>query len=116
MNIYTNKRRWKLFLLISAVAIGAFTLWYTQDLVEQLKENERERMALWADAMRELTLTNNDPNTPSFVFEIIKNNTTIPVILTDANDTILYYRNIEVSKSKEKKVLYYMLHKMKNDS
>jgi nitrogen-specific signal transduction histidine kinase len=116
MNIYTNKRRWKLFLLISAVAIGAFTLWYTQDLVEQLKENERERMALWADAMRELTLMNNDPNTPSFVFEIIKNNTTIPVILIDANDTILYYRNIEVSNSKEKKVLYNMLHKMKNDS
>ncbi len=116
MNIYTNKRRWKLFLLISAVAIGVFTLWYTQNLVEQLKENERERMALWADAMRELTITDNDPNTPSFVFEIIKNNTTIPVILTDANDTILYYRNINVSKQKEKKVLYRMLNKMKSDS
>ena len=74
MNIYTNKRRWKLFLLIGAIAIGSFTLWYTQNLVEQLKEQERQRMSLWADAMRELTLTNNDPNTPSFIFEIIKNN------------------------------------------
>ena len=116
MNTYNNKRRWKLLLLISAIAIGAFTLWYTQNLVEQLKENERQRMALWADAMRELTLTNNDPNTPSFIFEIIKNNTTIPVILTDANDTILYYRNITVSKQKEKKVIYKMLNRMKNDS
>ena len=116
MNIYTNKRRWKLFLLIGAIAIGSFTLWYTQNLVEQLKEQERQRMSLWADAMRELTLTNNDPNTPSFIFEIIKNNTTIPVILTDANDTILYYRNITVSKKKEKRLLYKKLNKMKNDS
>ncbi len=116
MNIYTNKRRWKLFLLIGAVAIGSFTLWYTQNLVEQLKEQERQRMSLWADAMRELTLANNDPDAPSFIFEIIKNNTTIPVILTDSNDTILYYRNINASKNKDNRLLYKKLNKMKNDS
>jgi len=95
MNIYTNKRRWKLFLLIGAVAIGSFTLWYTQNLVEQLKEQERQRMSLWADAMRELTLTNNDPNTPSFIFEKLnkmKNDSSLFVIDLGKNEKqYLYY-------------------------
>ncbi len=116
MNIYTNKKRWKLFLLIGAVAIGAFTLWYTQNIVEQLKVQERQRMALWADAMRELTLTDPDTNSPSFISEVIINNTTIPVILIDENDTILYYRNINVSEKKAEEALYKKLNKMKADS
>jgi len=116
MNIYTNKKRWKLFLLIGAIAIGTFTLWYTQNLVEELKEQERQRMALWANAMRELTLTNSDQNTSPLIFDIIKNNTTIPIILTDDNDTILYYRNINISEKKDNKALYRKLNEMKNDS
>jgi len=116
MNIYTNKKRWKLFLLISAVAIGSFTLWYTQTLVELLKEQERQRMALWADAMREMTLTDIQTNTSSFVSDIIINNTTIPVILVDENDTILYHRNINVSEKRADAVLYKKLQKMKADS
>ncbi len=116
MNLYTNKKRWKLFLLIGAITIGAFTLWYTQNLVEQLKEQERQRMALWADAMREMTLTNLETSTSSFVSDVIINNTTIPVILVDANDTILYYRNIKVSEKRADAVLDKKLDKMKADS
>ncbi len=116
MNIYTNKKRWKLFLLIGAVAIGSFTLWYTQNLVEQLKEQERQRMALWADAMREMTLTDVQTNTSSFVSDVIINNTTIPVILVGENDTILYHRNIKVSEKRADAVLYKKLEKMKADS
>ena len=116
MNIYTNKKRWKLYLLISAITIGAFTLWYTQGLVEQLKVQERQRMALWADAMREMTLTNIESNTPSFISDVIINNTTIPVILVDENDTIIYHRNINVSGKMADNVLYKKLEKMKSDS
>lgn len=116
MNIYTNKKRWKLFLLIGAIAIGAFTLWYTQSLIEQLKEQERQRMALWADAMREMTLSSIQSNTPSFITDVIINNTTIPVILVDENDTILYHRNINVSEKRADEVLYKKLEKMKADS
>ncbi len=116
MNIYTNKKKWKLFLLIGAVAIGTFTLWYTQNLVEQLKEQERQRMSLWADAMREMTLTDIQSNTPSFITDVIINNTTIPVILVGENDSILYYRNINVSEKGANEVLYKKLNTMKADS
>ncbi len=116
MNIYTNKKKWKLFLLIGAVAIGTFTLWYTQNLVEQLKEQERQRMSLWADAMREMTLTDIQSNTPSFITDVIINNTTIPVILVGENDSILYYRNINVSEKVANEVLYKKLNTMKADS
>ena len=116
MNIYANKKKWKLFLLISAVTIGAFTLWYTQNLIEQLKEQEHQRMALWADAMREMTIADVQTSTSSFVSDVIINNTTIPVILVDENDTILYHRNINVSGKQADAILYQKLDKMKADS
>jgi signal transduction histidine kinase len=116
MNIYATKKRWKLFLLIGAIAISALTLWYTQNLVEQLKEQERQRMALWAEAMREMTLLDVNTTAPSFISDVIINNTTIPVILVDESDTILYYRNIKVNEKREKSVLYNKLNKMKADS
>ena len=116
MNIYTNKKRWKLFLLIGATAIGAFTLWYTQNIVDQLKEQERQRMALWASAMREMTLTDIQSSTSSIITEVIINNTTIPVILVNENDTIIDYRNIKVSEKRADAVLHKKLEKMKADS
>ena len=115
MNIYSNKKRWKLFLLIGAITIGAFTLWYTQNLVEQLKEQERQRMALWAEAMREMTLTNLQTSTTSFISDVIINNTTIPVIISE-NDTILYHRNIKVSDKRADAFLHKKMEKMKADS
>jgi len=36
MNIYRNKNLWKLVLLLIAVAIGLFSLLYTQNLVNIL--------------------------------------------------------------------------------
>ncbi|NPA37306.1 MAG: HAMP domain-containing histidine kinase [Chlorobi bacterium] len=116
MNIYHTKKKWKLFLLIGAITISALTLWYTQNLVEQLKEQERQRMALWAEAMREMTLLDVNASAPSFISDVIINNNTIPVILVDDSDTILYYRNIDVSKNREKAVLQKKLNKMKADS
>ena len=55
MNIYTRKQRWKLALLSAAILIGVTSLWYTNNLVKKLSEQEKKNVELWAGAVRQLS-------------------------------------------------------------
>jgi signal transduction histidine kinase len=94
MNFYTNKRQWKAALLILAVLIGAFSLSYTNQLVEKMKEEERKRILLWAEATSILGNDDDLGESINFYLNVITNNTTIPVILTDGDDQIIGYANL----------------------
>lgn len=99
MNIYTQKQRWKILLLLAALLIGAASLWYTNILVKKLAEEERKKIQLWAEATKKLadiTDINTDLN---FLSNVIGNNTTIPVILTDSQNTMVSYRNLDSAKA-----------------
>ncbi len=94
MKIYQQKRRWKLILFFAAIVIGSASLYYTGQLMDKLSKEERKRVELWAQATKKLA--NIDPNQDvSFPFEVLRNNTTIPVILVDENDSILAHRNLD---------------------
>ncbi len=90
MNIYRKKLLWKVLLLIFAVVIGLGSLIYTHDLVDSLKEEERKKAEQWADATRRL-VTSDDFE---FLFSIIEDNTTVPVILIDEEESIISQRNL----------------------
>jgi len=77
-------------LLIFAVVIGLGSLIYTHDLVSRLKEEERKKAEQWAEATRRL-VTSDDFE---FLFSIIEDNTTVPVILIDNDEKIISHRNI----------------------
>ncbi len=53
MDIYSKKRRWKLFLVAFAVVIIAASLWYTNMLVDQIRKDERKNVQIWADAIHQ---------------------------------------------------------------
>ncbi|MCK7542291.1 MAG: hypothetical protein MZV63_71150 [Marinilabiliales bacterium] len=55
MNIYRKRLVWKVLLLVFAVVIGLGSLLYTHDLVAKLKEEERKKAELWAEATRART-------------------------------------------------------------
>ena len=60
--IWTDRiRQVKIFLVIAAVFIAVASLVVSHFLVRDLAEEERTRMAVWAEAMR--TLNNADENT-----------------------------------------------------
>ena len=63
----------------------------------KLSLEERKKIELWAEATQQLI--NSDPEQDvSFLFEVLRNNETIPVILVDMEDNILSFRNIDTIK------------------
>ena len=107
------RNRNKIVLLIAAIFIGISILFFTNSLVRDLKQEEEVKVKIWASATRETTKIENLENNMSFIFEVINNNRTIPVILTDENDNILYHKNLNQKKIKNKKYLQNQLARMK---
>jgi signal transduction histidine kinase len=113
MDFYRYKTPWKLVLLVFAVIIGLFSLLYTQNLVKKLKAEERKKVELWAEATRQII--NAPESGPNLVFlqSINEDNTTVPVILTDGNDSIISAQNFDPSRIHDRKYLKARLEKMK---
>lgn len=83
-------------LLVFAFFIGFFSLWYTNNLVDKLAEREREKIATWADATRILATSDLDGDV-NFLLRIIETNTTIPVVLTNAEGVVNGQKNLDSS-------------------
>ena len=54
MDIYSKKQKWKFTLLGFAIIIGISSLFVTNQLVKQLKNEERKKIELWAQATKHL--------------------------------------------------------------
>ena len=113
MNIYRYKTLWKLALLAFAVIIGLFSLLYTNNLVKSLKIEERKKVELWAEAERQLISSSDTTQNLAFLLSIIEDNSTVPVILTDGNDSIISARNFDPARINDTKFLKAKLAKMK---
>jgi len=92
-----NKLRWNLIIFLIAGLIIS-SLVFTNSLVKELSNEERKKIELWAEGMKQLSDIENSSKDITFVFEVIQNNTTVPVILTDEKDSILSFRNFPFSK------------------
>ncbi len=88
-------RQVKIILVVSAVIIAVVSLLVSNSLVKELEEEERNRMEVWAEAMRSLSMA--DDNTDlNLVLKVIDKNNTIPVIVTDDYGNVHIYRNIDL--------------------
>lgn len=108
MDIYRKNLIWKVVLLVSAVLIGLGSLIYTRDLVSKLKEEERKKAELWAEAQRRLVSSEDF----EFIFRIIEDNSTVPVILIDYQDNIVSHRNIPAGIAEDTTALFRELKRM----
>lgn len=97
-----------LALLISVLSLG-----YSNYLVEKLSEQERKRVELYAEAMKRAVQTSNMNEDLTFVSEVITRNENIPVILTDENDSIISYKNLDENRVSKSGYLQKELQKMK---
>ena len=130
MNIYTKKQRWKLVLAAIAFIIVFASWWYTHKVIERIRNEEKQKVKLWADAVAKkaklVKFTNelfekikkeelkkaelyaeatrqlsSDIQNPDFVLKVLSENTTVPVILTNEKGQITAFRNLDSSKEKD---------------
>lgn len=88
-------RQVKLILVVAAILIAAVSLAVSHYLVSNLESEERDKMEIWAEAMR--ALNKADENTDlNLVLKVINENHTIPVIVMDPEGDVQTYRNINL--------------------
>lgn len=95
-NIYDLRRYGTLLFLAVAIAVVAFFLYISNSLVNDLSEQERARMQIWADATREIvsiSATDEPAGNIDFLSSIIEENRNIPLLLTDDFGNIINHRN-----------------------
>ncbi|MFN3402992.1 MAG: sensor histidine kinase [Cytophagaceae bacterium] len=99
LDIYNNKSKYKIIILIIAFIIGSVSIYYTHTLVNKLAERERKLIDLYAKGLEYAV----DPETSgslAFLFEeIIEANTSVPVILTDENKIPISDKNVNIPRN-----------------
>ena len=103
-DVYTRKIWWKIAIISFGTIIGLASLLYTESFLGELRNEEERKIKLWAQAVEEVFFTEDDSNL-SFFTQIIQDNTTIPVILTDNEGNIIAHRNLSVPESNPDKYL-----------
>lgn len=125
MDPHVRKQRWKIWLGLMALAIAASTLFYTGYIIRKLSREEQAKVRLWAEAVKrrarlvEVTrqlfdwieedertkaqiiaeatrmLLESESQDLSFYSRILESNTTIPIIVTYEDGSIMTVRNLE---------------------
>ncbi|GEL10003.1 Histidine kinase-, DNA gyrase B-, and HSP90-like ATPase [Flavobacterium glycines] len=107
-----NTGRW--ILIFASFLIISLILWNTYTFFQIFKNEERIKMNLLAKAQK--TLINADENTDvELPLQIFKNNTSIPVILTE-NDSIINTINIDEAIIKDKAKAQAFLNNLKKEN
>ena len=108
-----NITRW--FIIIASFFIVVLILWNTYNFFQIFKNEERAKMEFWASAQK--TLANaNEFTDIELPFQIIQNNTTIPMIVTDSKDSIISHNNIDEAITNDNVALKKYFNSIKNDN
>lgn len=100
-----NTTRWVIIFI--SFLIVSLILWNTYTFFQTFKNEERIKMNLWATAQK--TLINADENTDvTLPLEILSNNASIPIILTEKNkiiNTVNVDENLGLNSKATRKIL-----------
>jgi two-component system, sporulation sensor kinase D len=83
----------KLIFIVVGAGIVVASTYFSNQLAESLAQEEKRKIEIWAEATRQLVLSNESTNL-DFIISIIEGNKTIPVILVDENENLLSSKNI----------------------
>jgi signal transduction histidine kinase len=108
-----NITRW--FIIVASFFIVLLILWNTYNFFQIFKNEERAKMEFWATAQK--TLANANENSDiELPFQIIRNNTSIPMIVTDSRENIISHNNIAEEIVNDSIALKNYFNGIKNDN
>ena len=115
-NIYTKRFFWKILFLVLGLLIALTSLYYSNNIVQKLADEEEKKVNLIAKAWRELADVNSTADI-SFLLDIIKDNSTVPVILATADNEIVSWKNLDSLQAEQNPTyLQAVLQDMKNQN
>lgn len=113
MKILSPRNKFLLTLIIAAVTVSFITIYFTNIFVSELKQEERQKIDLWANAVKYISNETVSCEDFSLIFEIVQNNRTVPVILTDETGKVIGFRNIELPDIQDTVYVSNLLNKMR---
>lgn len=114
-SFYTRQKRTKLVLIIMAAIIISASMYVSNQIVKEFRVEEQKKVELWVDAYK---LLSNDDLSINFdiILKIMNDNTTIPIIVVDQNETIILDRNLDNHKKDKLKFLQSKLEEFKEEN
>lgn len=97
IDFYQNKKQVKWLVFLVSFLIGTGSIWYTNNLVSELRERENRQIQLLSSALEYAATTSE--NLTFINQEIIQQNHSIPIIMVDSEGTPLEFRNITFKKN-----------------
>ncbi|MDD5862374.1 MAG: HAMP domain-containing sensor histidine kinase [Prevotella sp.] len=98
MNFFHTIEHIKVSLVVAAILIAVTSLFVSHLLTRDLQSEERNKMEVWAEAMRSLN-TADETTDLSLVLRVLNGNHTIPVIVLDRQGHYSTSRNLSVPAS-----------------
>ena len=96
MQLTDRIRQVKIFLVVAAVLIAVASLVVSHVLVHDLSIEERNKMGVWAEAIRSFNAA--DENTDlGLVLKVMDENNTIPVVVLDSDQNAQIFRNVSLT-------------------
>lgn len=83
----------RLTFIAIALTIALVSLFFTNRLVSQLANEERQKIEIWADATRLVAHAEGGADL-TLIMHVLEGNTTIPVVMVDSQDHFITSRNI----------------------
>ena len=100
MQWFKNFNNVKYLLIAVAAVIAAASLYVSHALTSDLKEEELNKMQVWAEAMRSLNSADEDTDL-NLVLAVLSGKDIIPVVVLDSKGAINNHRNIEIPEGKD---------------
>lgn len=94
-SIYDSRQSLKLVFIISAMLIAVASVVYSDMLIKNLAQEERQKMEVWAEATQVLISEDTSRNM-KLILKILGGNTSIPVIQWSERDGIIDSKNIDI--------------------
>ncbi|MCM4156341.1 HAMP domain-containing sensor histidine kinase [Gramella sp. AN32] len=105
--------RW--FIIASCLVVVSLVLWNTNIFFQRLKEDERAKMNIWAEAFQGLEKATDDAHL-NLILEILNKNTTIPIIYMDENENVVDTSNIDPAITDDEEKLMDFLQKIMSEN
>lgn len=102
-------RQVKIILVLAAIVIAVTSLIISNIFVKDLAKEERNKMEIWADAMRSFNMADETTDL-GLVLKVMNDNNTIPVIVLDNKGMVQICRNVDVGNRSEKDSVAYVSH------